>query len=460
MLPCVLTADIGSSSLKSALIDFDGYSLAKGGKNEAHAAYDEAKGGTVRAADWENAFFLTVRELFQKNKNIEIKAVCISGNGPTLVPVSFHGETLSPIHWYDAKNTSRSKGQPSFFLPHVLSFMETRPQDYEKTKCFLSPHEWLIWRLGAEPATSLPSPAYKPYYWDEEQCGALGIDLGKFPPQISMGAIAGRLNIQATERLGLGLGIPLVSGAPDFISALIGTGVLKPGMVCDRAGSSEGINVCVEKKLQNFVLQEALAPVNAEGLRALPHAVEGLWNLSAVIPQSGRLFEQYRKQNGNGRDYADILKDLIPEFPSGPSYRTYNEVYNCEGWAETQGRLILEKIGFSVRAALDALLRGGFPVKEMIVSGGQAKNPLWNQLKADITGSALLIPQIVDGELAGNAVLAALALGEVSSLEEGAARMIRIIESYFPREESVVFWNERFRIHKEKADGHQNGGQT
>jgi sugar (pentulose or hexulose) kinase len=257
----------------------------------------------------------------------------------------------------------------------------------------------------------------------------------------------GKVSVEAARICGQGLksGIPIVSGGPDFITALIGTKTVRPGDVCDRAGSSEGINVCAVE-----------AQVSA-GLRVLPHAASGLWNVGALIADSGRLFEWYRKAAGfEERPYGDLLEELIPSgYDPGifagdfftPSVKAFPPLHD----KTRLGRSVLSTIGFSVRSAIERLERSAFPVKEMRVSGGHGKNPRWNQLKADISGVSLLVPEIPDGELAGNAVLAASALGSEPCTVDflsAAQKMIRFREVYKPTDETASFWDERYRLYK------------
>jgi xylulokinase len=112
---------------------------------------------------------------------------------------------------------------------------------------------------------------------------------------------------------------------------------------------------------------------------------------------------------------------------------------------------VLCAIGFSVRSALGTLADLGLPVNMMRVSGGQSKNERWNQLKADIIGVSLMVPEISDGELAGNAVLAALALNGIPIREKGALddvikRMIRFREIYEPLSGAAAFWEHRYEL--------------
>ncbi len=95
------------------------------------------------------------------------------------------------------------------------------------------------------------------------------------------------------------------------------------------------------------------------------------------------------------------------------------------------GRAIVESIGFMVLDALRTFAQKGFSITEMRVSGGQAKSPLWNQLKANISGCTLHVPEITDAELAGNAALALIHLGEAAGINEASQKVVRIKESYY-----------------------------
>ena len=267
--PVVLCADIGTSSLKAALIDLEGRKLAFA--REVYLA-DRFAQGQIRASDWEAALSLAVGSLLTAAGGAKPRAVCISGNGPTLVPVTFEGEALLPLHWYDGKVIPIDPAETghdeiraalpkakSFFLPHAGWFLQHCPQEYKKTQYLFSAQEWLSFKLGADPVTTLPAAGYIPYYWEADQCAALGLDWEKFPPFVNLGSIIGKVSPDAAARYGLPAGIPVVAGGPDFIIALLGVGAIEPGMVCDRAGTSEGINVC------------SPVPIQTKEVGVLPH---------------------------------------------------------------------------------------------------------------------------------------------------------------------------------------------
>jgi xylulokinase len=444
--PTILCADIGSSALKAACIDVDGHTF--GFAREPYGA------ATVAAEDWESALARALERIFSRNDAGRPDAICISGNGPTLTPLARDGETLVPLYWYQGpQGSAESRGEAggrSFFLPHVERFRQERPADYARTALLLPPQEWLSWRLGAEAAVVLPA-AYEPYYWDNAQCAALGIEVGLFPPFVAPGTVIGRVSREAARRLAnlaggperLSAGTPIVAGGVDFIMALIGAGTVEPGMVCDRAGTSEGINLCAA-----FPGMEE-PPKFPPEIRTLPHASPGLWNLSVIIPVSGLLFEQYRAVTGQeNRSYEDTLAGLIPQGPLPDLCPPGCGAEPFSGALEF-GQAVLATLGFTVRAAAETLGRQGFPVREMRLSGGQSKNRRWNQLKADLAGIPLLVPEQPDCELAGDAVLGAIALGEAADLREGIRRIVRIKEMVDPNPRTAAAYAEGFQTLQE-----------
>ncbi len=480
-LPAILCADIGTSSLKAALVGYDGEAFAY--VREPYPA-DRVLNGSVLASDWANAFQKAAITLAERAKHsgLRLSALCLSGNGPTLIPVFSDGSDGEPLHWHDGgieppKKAAKGK-TPSLFLPKAAWYKRNQKSAYDRIRFFLSSHEWLAYRLGAAPRAILPNQDYAPYYWDKNQLAAFDIDEALFPPFAITGEIIGELSAEAARSAGLPPKLPIIAGGPDFAMALIGTATLREGAVCDRAGTSEGINVC------------ARSPSRSTKLRSLPHPSPGFWNIAALLPITGRLFEWYRTITGQAeRDYDAIMDEIALskiDYPSTQAFSGEDEVkidadvagvkrqakkacpaatgyffpdFNAIGGLGASGaflatagftsraefgRATVEAIGFMVRAAVEELERHGYRVEGMRLSGGQAKNTAWNHLKADITGRCLLVPRIADGELSGNAAAALLSLGEADSLEEAADRVVHIETVYEPNQRTYAQFSEKY----------------
>ncbi|MDR0786026.1 MAG: FGGY-family carbohydrate kinase [Treponema sp.] len=393
-LESILTIDIGTSSLKAAFIGLD--YRQKAFVREVYST------DANMARQWEAALLRGVQELFEICPSAKPLAVCASANGPSMVPVGVDGEVGEPLLWHD-RGTVDIEGKKSFFLPHAAFLARDFSERYRRTRFLFSAQEWLSFRLGAKPVTVLPQSGYAEYYWDDEQCALFGVDRAKFPPFVNMGEIIGVVSKEAAGRYGLTQGVPIVGAGPDFTMALIGVGAIETGVVCDRAGTSEGINMCADRE----------TAARAVGLRTLPHVKNGLWNIGGVIPRSGALFDDFLKRNSQDGDYGEILRRIMAD-------------------KQGEGFSTLETMAREVKSVLETFARNGLPIKEMRVSGGQGKSRLWNQMKADRTGCILVIPEITDGELAGDAALALTALGQTHDLEEAVSRLFRVKEVFYP----------------------------
>ena len=463
----ILCADIGTSSLKAAFITEDGTVL-----KFIRLLFPQP----VHAVDWVQTFFAAWRSL---PADYAVEAICISGNGPSLVvvpkthrtpeasttaaagspPAGFssaggmnrvdlingileaakhdrlflwnepapQGLTVSGPQCYTVPalqegTASIPPAGASLFLPRIAAFRGKYPDVFDSAAQLFSGPEYVSYLLTGAAVTSLPDPRYEAAYWSKEELfrfsEALHIDTerlaGLLPPFTAAGTVIGRF-----------CGIPVVAGVPDFIAALIGTGTLTAGTACDRAGSSEGINVCISQ------------PHRAEKTLLLPSVMPDLWNLSSVIPSSGAAFSSFLVSHGFlGNDYIAAMERIAAEpfVTSGAYPATF----------AGQGRAFVEELAFRIRYGCDLLEQasGFHPVYTL--SGGQAHNAIWCQMKADMTGRTFALPAFADGELIGDATLALYGLGRGDNLASIAQRLIRIKRYYEPEPVAAHQYTEKY----------------
>ena len=281
----VLCIDIGTTSLKAALLTSSGEVVSF-----CSIPIEESQN---TASLWYGAFFQAVLELKKQCAQNNLFAgpvykIVISGNGPTVVSdcgyTVFWNEDLSDVKLPDDEQVRKS-----LFIPKILALKKRDKKIYKKSRWIFSGPEYLIYVLTGQAVTILPEERFRPAYWNEEVCRTCGIDFEKLPPFVGIGNVCGTLFKEIAEELtccGEGLRFSpdcqVIAGGPDFIVALIGTGTLHAGRLCDRCGSSEGLNFCTDKVL------------HGQGLRILPSVIPGLWNASYLIPDSGELSEEER----------------------------------------------------------------------------------------------------------------------------------------------------------------------
>lgn len=412
----VLSVDIGTTSLKAAL---SGVFSDEGIMVYASSRVPfECKENRRISECWLEALKTAVNEMRKSytahTERVDpfsrLSGICISGNGPTIVAKD--GTTLL---WNEPLSVEIPDTCKSLFVPRFLQFKAQYRDSWEKCDTVFSGPEYFIYRLTGKSVTVLPEERYSTAYWNTKSlydAGFTALEQSKFPPFKLPGDCVGVVSKEAAIKMDglLTAGLPVFCGVPDFIAGLIGTATLSPSRICDCAGSSEGINLCTK------------IPVYAKGVRTLPSVIEGLWNEAVLISESGVKFADYKK-----KEEAKFGKEM--------SYDEFvNYVFDTN---QEEGIKIMSDIAYKVKDGIDtlrnAVMSAGLKVADkLLITGGQALNKRWMQLKCDILNMPLCVPTFEDAELTGDAVLARFGMGEYESIQEAADSLVRISTTYYP----------------------------
>lgn len=430
MASMVLTFDIGTSSVKAGLFERDtGRAVWQ---HREPLPSEEHELAAWESERWVRAVQAAVDQLPTRT---EISAVSLSGNGPTIVPVARDGSSIDESMLWMDRREQRVPGQPSFFLPKISWIKHNAPDTYDRTWLFMTCPEFIGFLLTSIPHTITGSDEFSPYVWDDAGLEAYGIDVEKLPPLLKPGEVIGAIDRRGAELFRLPAGTPVVAGGPDFLMSLLGTAAVKVGRTCDRAGTSEGINHCSSE------------PCDSPTVRSLPHVVPGLYNVAGILSSTGRIFEWFRRiSRQRSVGYERMLREIVATgfdhepyfFPSvheGAAWEFSRGIFvglRSDHATAEMGRGVVYSIGYAVRQSIESLKEAGCVVDELRACGGQAKNSIWNQLKADITGVPVCRPEVIDAELLGCACCALVGLGEFPTPWDASVRLVRIMDRFEP----------------------------
>jgi len=108
-----------------------------------------------------------------------------------------------------------------------------------------------------------------------------------------------------------------------------------------------------------------------------------------------------------------------------------------------------ESTAFAMRDVIETMESLGGRVSELTVTGNPARNPVWNQIKADITGRPLIVPSFPHAELMGDLCLALAALGEYNGPADAAEALAAAERVHEPDPALRGLYDEMFGLYRE-----------
>jgi L-ribulokinase len=108
-------------------------------------------------------------------------------------------------------------------------------------------------------------------------------------------------------------------------------------------------------------------------------------------------------------------------------------------------RALLEATAFGTRVIVETFRDSGVPVREFIVAGGLAKNPLLMQIYADVTRLPLSVIDSEQGPALGSAIHAAVAAAAYADVPLAAKSMGKVRRGvYLPDEDRALAYDALF----------------
>ena len=453
----VIGIDLGSQSLKGLLLDPGGALVG-----EASRPYDmdcpHPAWAQEDPADWWRAIREVVAELVAaaRLRPADVSGLALASQVDGVVPVGPAGDVLHPaIIWLDRRAEAETEAlgtrldgeamfrasglnlDSSHVAPKILWLREHAPEAYRRAAVFHLPGSWAVARLTGAAVVDHSNASSTLLYdvgargWSPLLLEAAGLDPARLPAVADSTTVAGTLTPQAAEVLGLTTACLVAVGSGDEHAASLGAGVLRPGPVCDIAGTAEPVAVA------------AAAPVfDATRLvETHAHADPRSWlieNPGFVSGGSVRWFN-----DTIGRTTFDDLCAQAAAVPPGAHGLTFlpalsgsmtprwngkaRAVFHGLSMAHGVGhmaRAVFEGCAFGLRDIVDRFAELGLGDGEIRVVGGGSRNDFLLQLKADVTGKP--VQRVVQPEATalGAAMIAGVAAGTFDSLDEAADALV------------------------------------
>ncbi|MCU1529295.1 MAG: hypothetical protein JWP75_3058 [Frondihabitans sp.] len=259
-------------------------------------------------------------------------------------------------------------------------------------------------------------------YWDE-MLAFCGVPDDSLPAVVAPGADLGSVSREVSDRLPAARGYRVNAGALDHFAAMVGTGSYRAGIVSESAGTVLSLSMLTSD--WGFDSQRKVS--FHSGLGA------GDTIVFNGADSGGVVLEWFRQEGLAGMGFEELEERLgARSLRDAPMFLPYLTGVNPPDYfTEARGAFLGLDLGhdridmaYAVEEGVAHLLRRNVDylapesAREIVSTGGGAASPFWNQLKADVCGVEVLVPDEHEATCRGAAVLALVAAGALDHIDQ------------------------------------------
>jgi len=488
----VLGCDLGSQGVKVILVTAEGCLVGEASLGYG-IDYPVPTWAEQSTSLWTDAICGAVRKVLSTTgvPAEQIVSIGLDAQVDGVVPIDASGKSLRPaIIWMDRRAVAQCDAIAKRFDPqqifqitglnldasHVAAkirwLADNEPETYRNAAHFLLPGSYAAYYLTGELAVDYSNASstmlmdMRTKTWSPEMCACFDISPDCLAPIYPAPTDVGHLRPEIAEKMGLKPMTHVILGSGDEHAACLGAGVVRPGLVCDIAGTAEP--VCAVS-LEPLIDSSGLVETHC-------HADPEVWLLENPGFISGANYRWFRDQFGaqevelaakKGVDPYELLNQAAGSVPPGSEglimlpclmgamAPTWNALargtfmgFTLAHRREHFCRAVLEASAYAVRDITDQMKKMDLPLEEIRVVGGGARSPLWRQIKADVIGLPVSITQTVETTSLGAAILALVGSGIAESLALAIQATVQVIETRQPQPEVQARYEDYYQLYR------------
>lgn len=445
-----LGLDLGTQSARAVAVSANGAILA--GASRPLTSHRDGPRHEQDPGQWWDALALACRETLAGLKRQPIGGLALCGTSGTVLLVDSAGEPVSPALMYDdsravddARRANEAgaavwdslgyRMQPSWALPKLLWLLREHGEGARGAR-LAHQVDFVTRRLVGHEVPADGSHALKTGYdllhdaWPHDVMTALGVPVEMLPDVVRCGSRLGAVGAAGAEATGIREGTPVIAGMTDGCAAQLAAGALSEGSWNSVLGTTLAL-----KGVASELIRDPLGTVyshrSPDG-RWLPGGASSVGAGVLSTRFAGRDLQELDRRAAQ-REPAGVL--AYPLVASGERFPF--AAPQAEGFmlGEPQDEIdhyaaLLQGVAYIERLCFDHLDRLGAPTDgRLSLTGGATRSRYWCQLRADVLGRAVALPEHAEAALG----MALLAASQGGSPSEVAARMVRVGEVIEPR---------------------------
>lgn len=441
--PHILAIDLGTSSLKLALVSTRG--VVAGFTVRALPIQFLPDGGCEqRPQEWWDAICSATRELMASGvvPADDVIGVSCTTTWSGTVALGADDQPLMPcIMWMDSRGAPHVRrafgrfpslegynlgrlltwirltgGLPGLSgkdsLSHILFLKHERPELYRATKKFLEPMDYLNFRLTGRCAASYATITLhwvtdnrdlSRVQYSDKLLKAVGLERAQLPDLLPAGSVLGPLCPEAARALGLSERVQVVMGTPDVHAAAVGSGAVRDGEVHCCIGTSSWLIAHLPYKKADLFHNMATLPSAIPDRYMLTNEQESAAGALNFLKDS-LLFPADELATTPPGDVHETFNRMAGRIPAGSDGLLFTPFLNGERSPVDDRHVRSSFVNLSLTTTRAHLVRAvmegvafnsrwlfGFVEKfmhtrvgEVTLIGGGARSDVWCQIFADV----------------------------------------------------------------------------
>ena len=476
-----LSIDLGTSSVRAFLIDFDQKKSFVKGEN-----YDVLIPQLGYAEQdpqlWYETMSYVIRTLVAESgvDPRDIRAMSFSGQMHGMVALDAEDNPVMNVPlWLDqrsgdaiqeiydrlgddlVKQSVQNHISTGFLLASLYWTKLRRPELYGRIAKVMLPKDYVKFRLcgriATDPSDASGSTAFDctRMAWSDAIIDGLGLRREIFPEVIASTEVVGQVTAEAARDTGLAEGTLVVEGGSDQCMQSIGNAVIDEGVLASNIGTS------------SLISTPTLKCVYDPGLRTntFAHVLPGQCCVVAAHLNGGSILKWLTRKVIGIEDYDEINRMVASRGPCSngllflpylagertphmdPKARGVFFGLNLDHDRADMARAVMEGVVFGMKEGLNVQREMGISCKRIVAAGGGARSDVWLQMQADIFESPIYRSASKEQACLGAALTAAIGAGRYAGFGEACDQCVEPATQVFnPIDENVRVYRRMFGI--------------
>ena len=468
--------DLGTSAVKLLLMEGSG-KICKIVSKEYPLYFPNPGWSEQKPEDWWTQVIAGIKELTSECDKSQVAGISFGGQMHGLVILDENDNVIRPaILWNDGRTQKETDylnkeigtdklakytaniAFAGFTAPKILWVKANEPDNFAKIKKIMLPKDYIAYKLSGTFCTDVSDASgmllldVKNRKWSPEMLEICGITEAQLPKLFESYETVGTLKADIAAELGFSTSVKIVAGAGDNAAAAVGTGTVGDGMCNISLGTSGTV----------FISSKNFSENDNNAIHFFDHA-DGTYHLMGCMLSAASCNKWFMDEILKTKDYAGEQKGITEDMlgnnkvyflpylmgerspHNNPDARGTFIGMSMDTSREDMTLAVLEGVAFGLRDSVEVARKLGIKLERTKICGGGAKSPLWKKIIANVMNMKVDVIESEEGPALGGAMLAAVANGEYASVEEAAAKLVKIIDTVEPDPAIAARYEEQYK---------------